>query len=339
MQNCVVRLERNPVLDKMAIDVYGRRSLRLAAKENLDMKATSTKQDPKKLALKLTPTPRKTTKSSDTLNASNVCANVGVKPILKGAHSLRNRSKSVSFDLPSLDDSDETSNKSIHAGSRKRTKSVSYGENSMQVKSARRSLFQQNATPLRSALDTATNNGGNNVSISSLPDDNAPMNVTTSNNSECAPVVGSNNNPTDVNNCSSGRANNIDASTSNTDSVDTSSGQILQYQNRIDGLVQSNQVKINRIKQLIAERDAYATQIEGLHRINLSLTKTVDAFRANDENIPPLNENLAIEAKQQKNKIEALHAQIEGMKAENKMLKECLSTHSSQILSEHNYNL
>lgn len=166
-------------------------------------------------------------------------------------------------------------------------------------------------------------------------------------------IDGANGSSIHANNISNEVASYIDISTSQTHAASDASdfGQILQYQNRIDGLILSHQVKIIKIKALNVERNALLAQIEGLHRINRSLTETVDMFRFNDENVRPLNQNhMAIETQRQanqlKNEVGVLQARIErlnqqnyGLQEENKKLKECLSTHADKILSERNYNM
>lgn len=129
------------------------------------------------------------------------------------------------------------------------------------------------------------------------------------------------------------------------------SDQILGYQNRIDGLVHANQVKINRLKELIAERNALLAQVEGLHRINRSLTETVDLYRAHDENNQPeIGNDMTAKFKQQidraQDEIGVLHARLDrlnhqnyGLNEENKKLKTILGTYSKKVLAEHNYNL
>lgn len=48
------------------------------------------------------------------------------------------------------------------------------------------------------------------------------------------------------------------------------------FQARIDGLVDSNRAKINRIIALTAEKSAFLVEIDALHNINKSLAETVD---------------------------------------------------------------
>lgn len=68
------------------------------------------------------------------------------------------------------------------------------------------------------------------------------------------------------------------------DAADVFSLRILDYENRIDGLVASNQTKISRIQELHAERDTLLDQIRDLHRLNLILTKGLDDLRAEMNN-------------------------------------------------------
>lgn len=59
-----------------------------------------------------------------------------------------------------------------------------------------------------------------------------------------------------------------------------SSGEKLAYENRISRLVESNQKKINRIHELMADRKALSDQVDSLHRMNFALTATVDKYQA-----------------------------------------------------------
>lgn len=55
------------------------------------------------------------------------------------------------------------------------------------------------------------------------------------------------------------------------------------FQARIDGLVDSNRAKINRIIALTAEKSAFLVEIDALHNINKSLAETVDMYNADDD--------------------------------------------------------
>lgn len=68
------------------------------------------------------------------------------------------------------------------------------------------------------------------------------------------------------------------------DAADVFSLRISDYENRIDGLVASNQTKISRIQELHAERDILLDQIHDLHRLNLILTTGLDDLRAEMNN-------------------------------------------------------
>lgn len=109
--------------------------------------------------------------------------------------------------------------------------------------------------------------------------------------------------------------------------------------------------KINRIKELLAERGVLSAQLEDSHRINRSLTATIDMFRAQDENDEPLDGN-AVATKYQdqidklkdevhilRDRISRLNNQNFALKEENKKMKLSLITHSKKVLSEHNYNM
>lgn len=68
--------------------------------------------------------------------------------------------------------------------------------------------------------------------------------------------------------------------------ADVTSVRILDYQNRIESLVASNQAKISRIQQLRAERENLLQQVNDLHRLNLILAKGLDDVRADASNEP-----------------------------------------------------
>lgn len=142
-----------------------------------------------------------------------------------------------------------------------------------------------------------------------------------------------------------------DASSDDEDPVDIppdqnsgiSAGDILVYQNRIDDLIKSNEAKINRIKQLATERDNLLGQINGMHRINRSLTETVDLFRAvenGDSNVTQQRiEQLETEIANLRNRVQRLNGENFGLTQDNQRMKTILATHSKKILGEHNYNL
>lgn len=132
-------------------------------------------------------------------------------------------------------------------------------------------------------------------------------------------------------------------------SVALSSAEVRSYEDRIESLISSNKSKISRIKELLADRINLNTQIEDLHRINHSLTVTVDMFRADAENEDPMDgttnklheqiNQLEAEIDVFRGRVERLNRQIFILKDENTKLKSVMSTHSKQVLSEHNYNL
>lgn len=65
-----------------------------------------------------------------------------------------------------------------------------------------------------------------------------------------------------------------------------SSGEKLAYESRISALVESNQRKINRIQELVADRDALSNQVASLHRMNRAMAAVIDEYEAEKENDP-----------------------------------------------------
>lgn len=58
-----------------------------------------------------------------------------------------------------------------------------------------------------------------------------------------------------------------------------SSGEVLAYENRISNLITSNQNKIHRIKELMADHKAISDQNDSLHRMNRVLCAAADRYR------------------------------------------------------------
>lgn len=128
--------------------------------------------------------------------------------------------------------------------------------------------------------------------------------------------------------------------------VPLASGDKLMYENRINGLVQSNMAKISRIQTIQIERDQLAEQVSTLNRINRSLAQTVDMYQNNgnnenhDNNI--LQQQLAnaqAECGALRGRIGHANREIFDLKQENERMKSILATHSKKVLGEHNYNL
>lgn len=127
--------------------------------------------------------------------------------------------------------------------------------------------------------------------------------------------------------------------------------QIRGFENRIDCLVESNQSKINRIKLLLAERNSLLSEVETLNRLNRSMTQALDMYRNEDiENRPPTDDDRILQIDSQigelKNEVQSLKDRIGRLNQvnfqldqENKRLKSVLRTHSSQVSSEHNYQM
>lgn len=148
---------------------------------------------------------------------------------------------------------------------------------------------------------------------------------------------------------SDGRAISNSSQTSGIQNQTLSSQAKLMYENRIEGLVDSNRSKIVRIKELAAERNILLGEIDTLHRINRSLAATVDAY--NEASTEPENgreevAQMQAEIKKLQDEVNKLRARVQRLNKENfelrtnnGKLKAYLDTHSKQVLNEHNYNM
>lgn len=218
---------------------------------------------------------------------------------------------------------------------RPRSKSVSFdlrqdGDSSNVPATFQRALFMNGQTPNNHSDAAATN--GPLAAGSDLPVD-----LTTSR----AQLLSTSND------------NSAHASNSASSALVLTSGEIQSYENRIDGLVKANQAKINRVRELqvaVVERDNLLSQVESLHRLNLALTQTVDAYNAQNGNLRSNESNVGIQFKQKIGQLEAendvlrsrvsrLNQQVLNLQTENKRLNDSLGTHSKKVLAEHNYNL
>lgn len=235
------------------------------------------------------------------------------------------RSKSVSFDFSN--------------GSPKRSNMLA----------VRRTLFNQNTTQVDNPFSSravADSNGDNEVPIDlttgKMPILMTSANITTSVSTE-APVSDEVAGYAEIEHECSGES---DAPTGS-----LSSGEILAFENRINGLVEANRSKVRRIKELLAERSTLLGEVENVHRLNRLLTETVDIYRQQDENDQPLNGNNVTSKLQQqvdrlqddiaslRDRIKALNRENFDLNEENKKLKTVVGTFSKKALSEHNYNL
>lgn len=282
IKDCVVTLRREPEIEEM-VKTFGlpiRKSARLLVLEEKNTKAQG--PIPAKTSQ---PARRKCTTPKRKPTADSPKA---VKSILVGNNRLRARSKSVSFDP------------TIASPSAKRSK----------VAPVSRNLFGSGATSSGSAggrgpvgrnlfggrAANSGNNGGPGPS-GLAKRRRASLNGTTQRsvgNSSDMPVDLSTQraqNSADINGAIQPEvANNADDTTNQhlIDSTDTglSSGEKLAYENRIENLVQSNQRKINRIQELLADRTALLAQIDGLHRVNRAFAAAVDEYEAERQNNP-----------------------------------------------------
>lgn len=123
-----------------------------------------------------------------------------------------------------------------------------------------------------------------------------------------------------------------------------------RYEARIDALIESNEVKIGRIKELrserdLAEKEAFLAEIATLHRINRNMGETIDEFREGGNDLQPtidqnsqidqLNENVQM----LKERVRRLNEENFGLHNSNGRLTACLLSHSKDIMEEHNYKM
>lgn len=214
----------------------------------------------------------------------------------------------------------------------------------------RRNLFTQKKTPVDTPFVPHAMAGPSGVSNNDM----VPMDLTIVSKSSSAAKACL---PHDGENSSEAVAGYVevsnDANSGNSTAANDflSSGQILGYENRINSLVSANQTKVRRIKDLLDERAGLLNEIQNAHRINRLLTETVDMYREQDENNPPLNGNHGMRKQQQqsdrhqndtialRDRIRDLNRQNFELMEENTKLKEAIGTYSTKVLSEHNYNL
>lgn len=366
MKDLVIKLCRDPEIEVLARNVgppkrQSVRVMKLAMKPKqsvaIEGNRTPTKKNlstKSKSAVKLSTNAHHSTPKARQSTPIAILRSAQVpKSILKGASRLRNRSKSVSFD--------------INHGSPIK------GRNTTSVC---RTLFSQNSTPVDapSVSSVAVVGGSSGICANDIPMDlttgkntvavadptidfsvqplstgsDIPVALLTSVSKPPVPVS------TDVS-----PARTVDevaeyAEISTGENVgysSSSTSQILAYEHRIDGLIDANRAKVRRIKELLAERSGLLAEIENLHRINRSLAETVDMYREQDENDPVLNGNDTTTKLQQqidqlqgeisslRMRVDRSNRQIFGLKEDNEKLKTALSTHTKKVLSEHNYNL
>lgn len=121
-------------------------------------------------------------------------------------------------------------------------------------------------------------------------------------------------------------------------------GMFQAYETRLKNLVASNHTKVNRIKDLIAEKSNLLKEINTLHNMNRAMAETIDVFRAddNDENAAHYEERIG----KLEDEIDSLRQRIDranrdkfDLIAENEQMKICISTYSKNVLAEHNYNM
>lgn len=343
MKNCVVRLDRIQNIEQYRDGPLLRRSIRI---QKLKIPKL-----PKLNLMALTQTPRRkiSKQRRTTIEKSRIST---PKSILKRPNSLRNRSKSVTFHscIVSPDDNDENVSDQINAPT---------------TNSVRRNLF---ATAQISQSDASTS-----MTVSSV---STQVNIASSSLEAAVPSCSSHNDQTDgaangevanyeqtttdenltgetasldqINGAATGENTNHELATAGESLFDQTAplepNQVEPYERRIKSLVEVNRAKISRIKELVAEKSSLLKQIDTMHNINLSLTATVDLFRA-DEAANELNGQNAQILKLEE-EINSLRKQVDQLKRENlaqrnenQRLLGIIGSYSNIVLAEHNYNM
>lgn len=300
------------------------------------------------------------TESRQIVPDSSVTESTIVKSVLK-KNNLRGRSKSVSFDpnpnvltfasdvagLTGSNDSSSSARKVArmqsvdHANSRFRGRSTSFsdaiaGPSGLTVP---RPIYCQPNVP--QSLNSKSSNSAQPLNLT-VSHAGFSSEQTPSSEADISLVNDENLAPEGVDQVGLADTNR----TINLSNPNLSSGEILGYENRIASLVVSNKSKINRIRELIAERIFLLSQVETLHRLNESLAQTVDMYR-NDESTqngtdPHLQDQ--INRLQEENtvlrgRVDRLNRQQFELQKENKKLKTSASTYAKRVLGEHNYNM
>lgn len=104
------------------------------------------------------------------------------------------------------------------------------------------------------------------------------------------------------------------------------------FEARIKVLVESNHTKINRIKELLAEKAVLLKDMNTLNNMNMSMAATIDAMREDDNT---LEKEVGI-LRQRLNVVNRNNFDLE---EENKRMKSIVSTYSAKVLAEHNYSM
>lgn len=316
IQQCIVRIERNQEVEEMAkeVKIY-RRSERIAT-------TTVPKMENRQIT-KPNQTPMKKAQTFQ----QNVSKSMtkALKPIIKTG-GMRSRSKSVSFD-PAIVSPINLARRNLFGVSNGSQHDVDDQNGSQRglKNGSKVQLVQQSGQNSQDVPMDLTTNGPSDVQPKTTADLVVDM---------ASPSV-----PVQV---QQSVASYVDVETETNDTlVETTS----EYETRIKNLVDSNRAKIDRIKQLIAEKSLLLKDIDTLHNMNLSMATTIDAFRAddnNDENMPRNETKIA----QLEKEVDVLRLRIDRVNrdhldliAKNKRMKICLHTYSKKVLAEHNYNM
>lgn len=115
-----------------------------------------------------------------------------------------------------------------------------------------------------------------------------------------------------------------------------------EYDSRINSLIESNRLKIDRIKQLVADKSALLKDIDTAHNMNRSMAESIVAFRAEDGISADIEANVA----ELKSEIDSLRLRVDranrenfDLIAENARMKSVFETYSKKVLKEHSYNI
>lgn len=115
---------------------------------------------------------------------------------------------------------------------------------------------------------------------------------------------------------------------------------ISSLENRIDHLFRSNTAKSDRIQELIKERNFLAKQLQTAHRLNLTLTNTIDTYQADENRAPNANvQELEREIVALQTRVDCLNRTNFDLTNENEKLKTSTNSYAKGVLAEHNYNL
>lgn len=339
MKMCTVQLIRDPNIERLVKNVQplARKSKRL-----MEM-AKMNGQDVGKVTISIKSVNENAPRRRMPIAANRYATN---SAIASTSH-LRPRSKSFALDVPVVEDSAKKRNDSPASKRALFSKDLAIRAptgndssiDSMSVAASQATYTPKSAIGHKSRLRLRSRSVTFDLDVA---EENSASGSFSADNGRQTPVEN------EVLNDSTNRSNNTSSAANQNDSSGTnlSSGQVLAYENRIDRLVKSNQAKIGRIQALQKERDTLLVQVGDIHRINLTLTQTVDMYRAQptDENAVRTKDKEVADLKkayaESQKRGDQLHSAKCNLEAENLRLKACLGTFSKRVvLAEHNYNL